>query len=88
MDIESVFEFVKPRGADDRLLPCPFCGNDEIVYAHYKHAAGDRWAVLCTACMAEIDPGYAQQKSEAAKQWNRRQSREYTLKELKICPEI
>lgn len=78
MDIESVFEFVKPRGADDRLLPCPFCGNNEIVYAHYKHVAGDRWAVLCTACMAEIDPGYAQQKSEAAKQWNRRQSREYT----------
>ena len=46
MDIESVFEFVKPRGADDRLLPCPFCGSNEIVYAHYKHVAGDRWAVL------------------------------------------
>lgn len=78
MSIESGFDIVRPHGVDDRLLPCPFCGNNDIVYAHYKHVAGDRWAVLCPACMAEIDPGYAQEKSTVAEKWNRRQSREYT----------
>ena len=36
--MEHVIEFYKPEsGSDLALRPCPFCGNDEIVYARYQH---------------------------------------------------
>lgn len=71
--MEHVIEFCKPEsGSDLALQPCPFCGNDEIVYARYQHAAGERWMALCTGCMASIDPGYAQTKDAVQTLWNRR----------------
>lgn len=38
--MEHVIEFYKSEsGSELALRPYPFCGNDEIVYARYQHAA-------------------------------------------------
>lgn len=44
---------------DLALCRCPFCGSEDVVYERYLHTAGYRWRVVCTSCMASIDPGYA-----------------------------
>lgn len=54
------------------LLPCPFCGGIEAVYCLYKHITGERYAVLCCDCLANIDPGWAQQKHVVQDMWNHR----------------
>lgn len=73
---ESTIRFWKPeKGTDLELLPCPFCGNDEIIYEEYEHAAGPRWRVFCTKCIAGIDPGYAQKRHIVQAMWNRRESK-------------
>ena len=74
MDIATVVKFEKCDNEGDlKLLPCPFCNNEEsVVYAQYKHTAGLRWAVLCMNCMAEIDPGWAQSKHAVRAIWNKR----------------
>lgn len=51
---------------------CPFCGSVDVVYERYLHTAGYRWRVVCTSCMASIDPGYAQQRSTVQRMWNTR----------------
>lgn len=56
-------EFIKAKEGD--LLPCPFCGSSDIYYRKYNHAAGERWAILCANCMAEIDTGCAQNAGQA-----------------------
>ena len=61
------------KGSDLHLLPCPFCGCEEVVYMKYDHVAGERWAAVCMGCMAEIDPGWAQEKYAVRDMWNRRQ---------------
>lgn len=63
-------EFIKAKEGD--LLPCPFCGSSDIYYRKYNHAAGERWAILCANCMAEIDTGCAQTAGQARQLWNRR----------------
>ena len=69
----NFIELFKPeKGSCLELKPCPFCGSDEIVYAKYNHAAGERWRVFCTHCMAGVDPGYAQTEHCVQKMWNRR----------------
>lgn len=65
---EDSIEFSKSENA----LPCPFCGNKEIVVDKYKHAVGERYRIWCTHCMATIDPGYAQSKHTVEEMWNRR----------------
>lgn len=55
-----------------KLLPCPFCGSTDIYYKKYQHAVGERWSVVCGGCIAEIDCGYAEQKSTARDLWNKR----------------
>ena len=63
-------EFIKAKEGD--LLPCPFCGSSDIYYRKYEHAAGERWAILCANCMAEIDTGCAQTAGQARQPWNKR----------------
>lgn len=71
--MERVLEIKKPeKGAEDELLPCPFCGSKEVAYERYEHDAGERWKVLCLECMATVDPGTAQQRGQAKRLWNRR----------------
>lgn len=71
---ETIECIYTPRPDDDlKLLPCPFCGGHHVAYLQYRHAAGLRWKVGCFDCMAEIDPGTAQQRSQVQKLWNRRE---------------
>ena len=63
--------FFKASG-DLSLDSCPFCGSSEVVYEKYLHTAGYRWRVVCTSCMASIDPGCAQQRSVVQRMWNTR----------------
>jgi Lar family restriction alleviation protein len=73
MNIVDMTNIYKPaKGTDLELLPCPFCGGDEVVYMEYEHPVGRRWAVVCMGCMAEVDPGWAQQKCHVQDSWNRR----------------
>lgn len=69
--MEHTLKFIRPVNRDE-LLPCPFCGNDEVVYEQYTHAAGERWRVVCCGCMATIDPGYAQRPEAVRALWNKR----------------
>ena len=57
---------------DLSLDSCPFCGSSDVAYERYLHTAGYRWRVVCTSCMASIDPGYAQQRSTVQRMWNTR----------------
>ena len=57
---------------DLSLDSCPFCGSSDVVYERYLHTAGYRWRVVCTSCMASIDPGYAQKRSMVQRMWNTR----------------
>lgn len=72
--MDNVIEFYRaPVGSDlADLKPCPFCGNGEIVYAKYRHAAGERWKIICPGCTATIDPGYAQDRKTVQSMWNHR----------------
>lgn len=73
MNLLKVKDMYKPdAGSDLELSPCPFCGGTEVVYFRYKHFVGDRFGVLCCDCMANIDPGWAQQKSVVQAMWNHR----------------
>ena len=60
------------ENGDLSLDSCPFCGSEDVVYERYLHTAGYRWRVVCTSCMASIDPGYAQQRSMVQRMWNTR----------------
>ena len=64
--------FMHPKNENDSLLPCPFCGSNEVVYIQYEHVAGLRWKVMCCGCVAQIDPGYAQEKGVVRGMWNKR----------------
>lgn len=73
MSLSNIDELWRPEpGGDLALMPCPFCGGTTVVYFHYKHRVGDRYGVLCCDCMANIDPGWAQQKSAVQVLWNHR----------------
>lgn len=56
----------------EELKPCPFCSGKEIYYRAYKHLAGKRWEVICSNCMARVDPGTAQDKWKVKEIWNKR----------------
>ncbi len=71
MSLNNVIGFER---RDGELLPCPFCGCSEVVYVRYLHPVGERYAVWCTGCMAEMDPGYAQDRHTVKAMWNRRTS--------------
>ena len=69
--MEHTVQFFRPTDRTE-LKPCPFCGNDEVVYEQYEHTVGLRWRVVCCGCMAMVDPGYTQQRHQVAEMWNRR----------------
>lgn len=69
--MENIVKFEKPRD-EQELKPCPFCGHKEPLFYQYKATVGLRWAIMCGACCAIVDPGYAQDKSTVAVDWNRR----------------
>lgn len=69
--IANAKEYIKATG-DFKAKPCPFCGGEEIVFTKYDHAAGERYAIFCTNCIAAIDPGWAQSKITVLDMWNRR----------------
>ena len=64
--------WIPQKGDDLELKPCPFCGNENIMYIRYNHITGERWKVTCGGCTAAIDPGYARQRSRVQEMWNRR----------------
>jgi len=72
--------FRSMRGSDEKKFPakdvpaCPFCGEDKIELVQYQHAAGLRWKIRCTDCLAEIDPGWAQDPSVVLNMWRGRSS--------------
>lgn len=74
----SGFDLVKASDIDagEEVLPCPFCGSTEMVYKKYydprHYPLGERWAIFCTGCLAEIDCGWAQKPSAILRLWNRR----------------
>lgn len=71
--LENVVQTWKPAPDGHLALkPCPFCGNEKILYMQYKTPAGLRWLVVCCECMANIDPGWAQNRHRVAELWNRR----------------
>ena len=69
------------------LLPCPFCGGDDVnmgVRPHFREGKGNGWTVLCADCGGSI--GYIERhdghfyaeydtKSEAIAAWNSRAER-------------
>lgn len=57
---------------DGSVLPCPFCGSDDIYYGKHQTLVGERWSVFCGNCMAEVYSGCAQDSGQARKSWNRR----------------
>lgn len=64
---------LKYKYEDNKALPCPFCGNDEIIAEQYEHHENqNRWKIWCTNCLATIDPGWAQQLSTVLEMWNKR----------------
>lgn len=79
---ETVFRSLKDKHSDEirnaydedgePLPPCPFCGMQHILFVKYQHAAGPRWKVMCADCLAEIDPGWAQQTYALIPMWKRR----------------
>lgn len=71
--MEDIVQVWKPEPDSDLALkPCPFCENEEIMYLQYQHRAGLRWMIMCSKCLASIDPGYAQERHQVAPMWNRR----------------
>lgn len=69
--MEKIVNLVKPFG-DFSLSKCPFCGSDSVFYGEYESAVGKRFLVMCTDCMASINPGYAQDMVTVQTMWNKR----------------
>lgn len=58
---------------DANIKHCPFCGENENIYLEqYTHEAGDRWRILCSNCMAQIDRGYDQTPGILIDLWDNR----------------
>lgn len=61
-------------------MPCPFCGESHDIWTlKYKlpglDVDADRYAVMCFGCMALVDVGYAQDRGQALRHWNRRRAK-------------
>lgn len=68
MSLEKAFDLHK----ETECLPCPFCGGTEIVTYKYNHDMGVRYSIFCAGCLAEINPGWAQERSALIEMWNKR----------------
>lgn len=57
----------------ENVKPCPFCGERKEIWGmKYKHAAGDRFCVICLGCLATLDRGYWQNVWQPLDAWNNR----------------
>jgi Lar family restriction alleviation protein len=71
--MDNIEKIERPAaGGNLELLPCPFCGSDDIVFVQYAHTIGPRWRIFCCGCSAGVDPGWAEQKSIVRDLWNTR----------------
>ncbi len=55
--------------SDEKLKPCPFCGNEKLVILTCVALTIYDWKVLCEHCNVFVR-GYT--KEEAIDAWNRR----------------
>lgn len=79
---ETIFRSLKEKDTEELinaydydgnpLPPCPFCGGTTILFEKYRHKTGSRWRVICADCMAEIDPGWAQDPHVLIPMWKKR----------------
>lgn len=68
------------------LKPCPFCGGKETAYMAYEHhPEAIRWKIVCTNCMAGIDPGTIQDRWRLDDLWNQRDGDKNELFDEQIC---
>lgn len=65
----------------EKLKPCPFCGEDEVVFKHYNYLGFNQFSLCyyCKACKATVHlvtKSKADSEKEfealAAEVWNRR----------------
>ncbi len=54
------------------LKPCPFCGNDAVLYEEYEGG----WVIECKVCFVKI--WRKNSKKAAIKAWNRRANNDHT----------
>jgi Lar family restriction alleviation protein len=63
--------------ADATLLPCPFCGGDDIFMEPDEYGSGGQWVypihVGCSRCKVEIVCVNSDTKEDAIEAWNTRQ---------------
>lgn len=56
----------------EKLEPCPFCGNDEVVIKEHKfHGLTNTYGVECFDCRVQTYQ-FFDTKDEAVYAWNRR----------------
>lgn len=56
----------------EEALPCPFCGNKNVVMEAHHQEDRVRWWVWCTKCLAGIYPNTGLSEQEVKERWNRR----------------
>ena len=77
-DIETALAEQPAQGQnDDGLLPCPFCGSDEVSRSMGQKGDGSPWPYIeCGACAAFAEPGA----------WNRRAEQPAQGDPCPTCP--
>lgn len=50
---------------EDRLLPCPFCGNPDVFFTEVVTDDGtivpDAWVIRCSVCQLDVSCGDSRQ---------------------------
>jgi Lar family restriction alleviation protein len=72
------------------LLPCPFCGGEQVIKARYIGygslglGSHDEYRVVCQECRASSDE--YRSEAEAIAAWNRRVDARQLVLKTKVCP--
>ena len=56
---------------EDKLKPCPFCGNKPKLYPNIEHKKQIGYIISCSMCMVKMLI-YTKYKYQALAHWNRR----------------